>query len=282
VACALIIFLCSIASSTSIVKPIAAIVAHLRNAAHTGVLPELETQSSAIVEIRELAEIYNRAASSVRAAGENLEAAYLEFVGSLASALDARDGYTSGHTKRVSLLSCAVASALHLNSEDIERIRVGALLHDIGKIGISDRILLKTGRLTDSEFALVKQHPVVGRRILEGVQGLAPFLAAVEFHHENWDGSGYPKGLSGEKTPIDARIIHVTDAYDAMTTDRSYRSRMTHEQAVSELVKYSGIQFDPRIVEIFLNLPEEIFRSNASEFEFLALVETSAAEEVSA
>jgi len=277
-ACALIIFLCSIASSTSIVKPIAAIVTHLRNAAHTGVLPELEAQSSAVVEIRELAEIYNRAASSVRAAGENLEAAYLQFVGSLASALDARDGYTSGHTKRVSLLSCAVASALHLDSEDIERIRVGALLHDIGKIGISDRILLKTGSLTDKEFDIVKQHPVVGRRILEGVQGFAPFLAAVELHHENWDGSGYPKGLSGEMTPIDARIIHVTDAYDAMTTDRSYRRRMTHEQAVSELIKYSGIQFDARIVETFLKLPEEIFTSNTSEFDFPTLIEASPSE----
>ena len=277
-ACSLVIFLCSVASSTSIVKPIAVIVEHLRNAAHTGVLPELEAQSSAVVEIRELAEIYNRAAGSIRVAGENLAAAYLEFVGSLASALDARDGYTSGHTRRVSFLSCAVASALHLDSKDIERIRVGALLHDIGKIGISDRILLKTGRLTDKEFAIVKQHPVIGRRILEGVQGFTPFLAAVEMHHENWNGSGYPIGLAGEETPIDARIIHVTDAYDAMTTDRSYRSRMTHEQAVSELVKYSGIQFDPRIVEAFLNLPEEIFTTSASEFDVPSLIEEPASE----
>jgi HD-GYP domain-containing protein (c-di-GMP phosphodiesterase class II) len=256
--CVLVAFLCSIASSSSIVKPIATIVSHLHNAVHTGVLPELESQSSPILEIRELSEIYNRAATSVRAAGANLEAAYLEFVGSLANALDVRDGYTSGHSHRVSQLSCAVASALQLAPEDIERIRVGALLHDIGKIGISDGLLQKTGRLTNEEFEIVKEHPEIGRRILEGVQGFAGFLPAVELHHENWDGSGYPKGQSGEETPIDARIIHVADAYDAMTTDRSYRASMTHEKAISELIKYSGIQFDPRIVETFVNLPLEI------------------------
>jgi len=132
--------------------------------------------------------------------------------GSLANALDARDRYTAGHSSRVSQLSCATASALYLGADEVERIRIGALLHDVGKIGIADNVLQKTGRLTEEEFAIVKQHPVIGRRILEGVQGFAPFLAAVELHHENWDGSGYPKGQAGLETPIDARIIHVSDA----------------------------------------------------------------------
>jgi HD-GYP domain-containing protein (c-di-GMP phosphodiesterase class II) len=263
--CVLVALLCSIASSTSIVKPIAAVVSHLRNAAYTGVLPELESESSTILEIRELSEIYNRAATSVRAAGQNLEAAYLEFVGSLASALDARDGYTSGHSRRVSELSCAVAAKLQLDDVDIERIRVGALLHDIGKIGIADSVLQKSGRLTDEEFDLVKQHPVIGRRILEGVQGFAPFLSAVELHHENWDGTGYPKGQSHEQTPLDARIIHVADAYDAMTTDRSYRRGRSHDKAIAELVKYASIQFDPHIVDVFINLPYEILTRGASQ-----------------
>ncbi len=255
--CVLMALVCSIISSRSTVEPLSVLVSHLRNAVRTGVLPEFEGKPSAILEIQELAENYNRAAVSVREAGKNLEAAYLEFIGSLANALDARDPYTSGHSRRVSEISCAIAAALHLLPAELERIRIGALLHDIGKIGISDSVLRKPGRLTDEEFALVKQHPVIGRRILEGVQGFASFLPAVELHHENWDGSGYPKGECGEKTPIDARIIHVADAYDAMTTDRSYRRGMAHERAVEIIVENAGKQFDPRIVDVFTRLPRE-------------------------
>src|ERR1700678_967714 len=152
----------------------------------------------------------------------------------------------------------ATAAAMGLDPEHVERIRTGALLHDIGKIGIDDRILQKPGRLTDEEFAIVKEHPAIGRRILEGVRGLAPYLNAVELHHENWDGTGYPNGQSGEATPVDARIIHVADAYDAMTSNRSYRRRMTHERAIRELFRYAGQQFDPRVVELFAKLPREI------------------------
>jgi HD-GYP domain-containing protein (c-di-GMP phosphodiesterase class II) len=259
----LIALLGSIVASRSIVKPIDTVVLHLRNAAATGVLPEFHGAPSSIAEIRELAEIYDRAALSVRAAGEDLQKAYLEFVGSLANALDARDRYTSGHSDRVSELSCAVAEAMQLDPVHVERIRIGALLHDIGKIGVADSVLQKPGKLTDEEFALVKEHPVIGRRILEGVKGFANYLGAVELHHENWNGTGYPKGQKGEETPIDARIIHVSDAYDAMTTDRSYRRGMTHERAISILVENAGIQFDPRIVEIFINLPKEVLMRHA-------------------
>ncbi len=264
IACVLVAFLCSIGSSSSIVNPIAAVVSHLRNAARTGKLRELEPQSSTIVEIQELAEIYNRAAISVRASGERLESAYLQFVGSLASALDARDQYTAGHSRRVSELSCAAASALQLAEQDVERIRVGALLHDIGKIGVADSVLQKPGRLTNEEFGQVKEHPDIGRRILEGVGGFADYLPAVELHHENWDGTGYPKGQHGLETAIDARIIHVADAYDAMTTNRSYRSRMTHEAAISELMKYSGSQFDPEVVAAFIKLPQAVLMGQSS------------------
>jgi len=250
--------LCSVASSRSIVKPIALVVSHLRNAESTGVLPEFTIDLSSTMEIRDLAESYNRAAVSVRNAHESLRRAYVEFVGSLANALDARDRYTSGHSCRVSQLASATAAAMALDPEQVERIRTGALLHDMGKIGIADSVLQKPGRLTDEEFAIVKEHPVIGRRILEGVRGLAPYLDAVELHHENWDGTGYPKGQSGEETPVDARIIHVADAYDAMTSNRSYRRGMTHDQAMHELFKYAGTQFDPRVVEMFAKLPREI------------------------
>ena len=258
----LVALLCSILSSRSIVKPIALVVSHLRNAENTGVLPEFSIDHSSTKEIRELTESYNRAAVSVKNARENLQGAYVEFIGSLANALDARDRYTAGDSRRVSQLSCATAAAMGLTPQQIELIRVGALLHDIGKIGIADSVLQKPGRLTDEEFAIVKEHTVIGRRILEGVQGLAPYLGAVELHHENWDGSGYPKGQSGEETPIDARIIHVSDAYDAMTTDRSYRWGMTHEQAINILQTYAGSQFDPRVVEMFLKLPHQLVTAN--------------------
>jgi HD-GYP domain-containing protein (c-di-GMP phosphodiesterase class II) len=146
---------------------------------------------------------------------------------------------------------------------DVERIRIGALLHDIGKIGIADGVLQKPGRLTNEEFEIVKLHPVIGRRILEGVQGFAAYLAAVEFHHENWDGSGYPRGMCGDEIPLDARIIHVADAYDAMTTDRSYRRGFTPETARSILIDNAGTQFDPRVVDAFLKLPHSVFAREA-------------------
>lgn len=254
----LVALIFSMLSSQSIVKPLSTVVEHLRRTAKTGVLPEFEGHAASTVEIRELLESFNRAAEAVREAQNDLRDAYVEFVGSLANALDARDQYTAGHSKRVSELSSATAAAMGLPPAHVEQVRIGALLHDIGKIGINDSVLQKPGRLTDEEFDLVKQHPVIGRRILEGVQGLAPFLATVEYHHENWDGSGYPLGQAGETTQIDARIVHVADAYDAMTTNRSYRRGMTHERAVEILREYAGTQFDPQIVEVFAGLPREI------------------------
>jgi HD-GYP domain-containing protein (c-di-GMP phosphodiesterase class II) len=254
----------SIVTARSIGKPIAALVSHLRKATRTGVLPEFRADPSSVTEIHDLATAYNRAARTVRTANEDLNAAYLEFVGSLANALDARDRYTAGHSWRVSQISCLVASSMKLPSEQIERVRVGALLHDIGKIGIADSVLQKRGMLTEEQFAIVKEHPVIGRRILEGVQGLAPFLDAVELHHENWDGTGYPKGQRGEETAIDARIIHVSDAYDAMTTDRSYRRGMTHDEAIQILREHSARQYDPLIVEHLISIPSELLTSLVS------------------
>jgi HD-GYP domain-containing protein (c-di-GMP phosphodiesterase class II) len=254
----LVALLCSVASSRSIVRPISRVISHLRKAEITGVLPEFTIDRSSTKEARELAESYNRAAVAVKYARESLQGAYVEFVGSLANALDARDRYTAGHSHRVSQFSAATATAMGLSPEAVERIRIGALLHDIGKIGIADSVLQKPGPLTDEEFDIVKQHPVIGRRILEGVGGLAPYIDAVELHHENWDGTGYPKCQAGEQTPVDARIIHVCDAYDAMTTSRSYRRGRSHEQAIRDLIRHAGRQFDPRIVELFVSLPHEI------------------------
>ena len=172
----------------------------------------------------------------------------MEFIYALANALDARDGYTAGHSKRVSDLSCTIAMEMKQSELDIERLRVGALLHDIGKIGIPDSVLQHPGKLTIEEFRTIKKHPLIGRRILQGVQGFAKYLPAIELHHENWDGSGYPKRQSGQETPLDARIIHGADAYDAMTSDRAYRKGMTHTQAMDQLSEHAGTQFDPDVV----------------------------------
>jgi len=251
--------LCSVISARSIEKPLSLVISQLRKAEETGVFQEASLALSPTTELCELTESYTRAAVSARNARQKLQSAYVEFIGSLASALDARDRYTAGHSGRVSLYATATAEAMGLEMDHVEQIRIGAQLHDIGKIGVPDSILQKPGRLTAKEFALVQEHPVIGRRILEGVEGLTPYLDAVELHHENWDGSGYPRGQSGEETPIDARIIHVSDAYDAMTSHRSYRRGRSHEQAVNELIRCAGTQFDPHIVKVFVNLPPEIF-----------------------
>ena len=243
----LIALIVSIASAGSIVQPIQTVVERLKEAERTGALVEFRTSISPVREIRGLTESFNRAAAAIREGRANLNLAYVEFVQSLASALDARDQYTAGHSHRVSEMSRGVAQAMGLPAEAVERIRVGALLHDIGKIGVSDTVLQKPGRLTAEEVAIVQRHPEIGRRILEGVNGFADFLPAVELHHENWDGTGYPRRQSGDTTPIDARIIHVADAYNAMTTDRPYRRGMTHEEALRALEASAGTQFDPEI-----------------------------------
>ncbi|HLY16974.1 MAG TPA: HD-GYP domain-containing protein [Bryobacteraceae bacterium] len=241
----------SVLSSQSIVRPINGVVAHLRESEGTGLLPEFHDRKPAsIQEIRDLTESFNRAASAIREGRESLHRAYVEFVGSLASALDARDRYTAGHSRRVSELSCAIARAMNLGATDLDIVKIGALLHDIGKIGIADSVLQKPGKLTNEEFALIQQHPTIGRRILEGVNGFQDYLSIVELHHEDWNGSGYPWGLRGDATPLPARIVHVADAYDAMTSDRPYRRGMSGEQAIRVLQQNTGTQFDPAIVPV--------------------------------
>jgi HD-GYP domain-containing protein (c-di-GMP phosphodiesterase class II) len=246
----------SLVSSRSIIGPISKVVAHLQESQRTGILPEFPRQSGQILEIRALTDSFNQAAESIREGRDRLHRAYLEFVGSLASALDARDRYTAGHSRRVSEFSCAVATAMNITGEELEIIRVGALLHDIGKIGIADSVLQKAGRLTNEEFSLIQQHPTIGRRILEGVHGFEDYLSIVELHHENWDGSGYPLGQRGETTPLCARIVHVADVYDAITSDRPYRRGMDNEQALRLIEDSAGKQLDPSIVHVFVQLPE--------------------------
>ena len=244
-------------SSRSIARPLAEVAAHLRHSAMTGDLPEFPESQGGVQEIRDLTRGFNYAAKAVREGRERLTLAYVQFVGSLAQALDARDAYTAGHSRRVSEYSCAIAKALKISGQELETIRTGALLHDLGKIGISDLVLQKPGRLTPEENELIQQHPVIGKRILENVQGLESYLDIVELHHENLDGSGYPHGLKGEETPLDARIVKVADAYDAITSDRPYRRGKSHADAIAILRKACGTEMDPAVVEAFAALGDQ-------------------------
>jgi len=247
-------FSISALSSRSIARPLADVAAHFRRSAMTGDLPEFPESQNGVHEIRELTQGFNYAAKAVHESRQRLTLAYVQFVESLAQALDARDAYTAGHSQRVSEYSCAIAKALKVPEQDMETIRVGALLHDLGKIGISDLLLQKPKGLTPEENDLVRQHPVIGRRILKNVQGLEAYLDIIELHHENLDGTGYPHGLKGEETPLHARIVKVADAYDAMTSDRPYRRGKSHAEAIAILKGVCGSEMDPMVVEAFAEL----------------------------
>ena len=183
-----------------------------------------------------------------------LEESYLASIKVLANVLDAKDPYTHGHSERVMEYSVAIAYKLGLNEKDIKNIEFGALLHDIGKVGVDLSILNKPGRLTEEEFEIIKTHPEQGYEIIAPVKFLQDKFSAIKYHHEKWDGSGYPDGLKGEDIPFDARIVAVADTFDAMTSTRSYRKALDKEIAVEEIKRCSGTQFDPRIVDAFLKV----------------------------
>ena len=172
----------------------------------------------------------------------------------MSGAIDARDAYTRGHSERVGRFAKRIGMQLGMGVEDVEQLYLTGLLHDIGKIGIPDRVLLKSGSLTDEEFGLIKQHPEIGHRILEPISELAYALPGVLHHHERIDGRGYPHGLSGEEIPFSARILAVADAFDAMTSTRTYRAAMTMQRATTILSDGCGIQWDGEIVEAFLTV----------------------------
>jgi diguanylate cyclase (GGDEF)-like protein len=168
-------------------------------------------------------------------------------VEALAAALTERDRYTGEHSEAVIEMSAGVARTLGLRETEVQWIRSAALLHDIGKVAIPDEILHKPGPLTDEEWVLMKQHPVIGERILRVLPGMGPVARMVRHEHERWDGKGYPDGLAGEDIPIGSRIIIAADTYHAITSDRPYRAARSHREAIEELTRCSGTQFDPAV-----------------------------------
>lgn len=174
-----------------------------------------------------------------------------QIVDALTTALDAKNDYTCGHSCRVADLCQALAQQLRLSAAEQQAIGIAAHLHDIGKIGIPDSVLLKPGRLTSEEFSIIKTHPVIGFSIVNKVSFLAEVAQIILYHHERIDGQGYPEGLTGDAIPLGARIIAVCDSFDAMTSSRSYRNCISGEQALAELWHCAGTQFDPTIVSAF-------------------------------
>lgn len=188
------------------------------------------------------------------------EAMHVSVVRALVSAVEAKDEYTRGHSERVALYARRLAEALGLSEHHCEQVYLSGLLHDIGKIGVQDAVLRKPGRLSDEEYAQIREHPDKGWAILGDLESLAGVLPGMLHHHERYDGSGYPDRLAGEAIPIDGRILAVADAYDAMTSDRPYRAGMPQEQAVALLRSGVGAQWDPQVVSAFLGVMEDIMR----------------------
>jgi HD-GYP domain-containing protein (c-di-GMP phosphodiesterase class II) len=210
---------------------------------------------SGTAEIGELAETFNNMAGDIEEYVERLQQAATEnrelFLGSirmLAAAIDEKDPYTRGHSGRVAKYSLILGDGLGLNAEDLDRLRISALLHDVGKIGVDDRVLKKPGKLTDEEFDLMKQHTVKGANIMRPVAQLKDMLPGIELHHERMDGGGYPYGLAGESIPMMARIIAVADTFDAITTNRPYQSAMDVDFALERIRSLAVTKFDANVV----------------------------------
>jgi HD-GYP domain-containing protein (c-di-GMP phosphodiesterase class II) len=188
---------------------------------------------------------------------QELEEMFFQTAESLADAIEKRDPYTGGHTRRVTLYSLATAKYLPLNPMEMKWLKIASVLHDIGKIGIDDQILRKPEQLNPEEFEVIKQHAVMGVEIINHIKPLRHIIPGLKYHHEQMDGAGYPEGLSGDRIPFIAKIVAVADTYDAMTTDRPYRKALSKELAIKELEKCSGLKLDRKVVEAFMRAFEK-------------------------
>ena len=191
----------------------------------------------------------------VEEATQNLASAYTQTLEALGAALDSRDVGTESHSRRVHGYSLALAREHGMPDDQLADLAHGVLLHDIGKIGIPDAILLKPGSLTPEEWQIMRTHPEIGKRLIEKIPFLHGAIPVVWCHHEKWDGNGYPRGLKGEEIPLNARIFSVVDAFDAMTFDRPYSKAIAFEAATAEIKRCAGSHFDPQVVESFLRVP---------------------------
>ncbi|MHB8526155.1 MAG: HD domain-containing phosphohydrolase [Candidatus Acidiferrales bacterium] len=253
VAVTLIALLVGYLSALGITRPIQGLVHSTRAIARAEFHERAKVEGAA--EISELAETFNGMADDIEKYVDRLQMAATEnrelFMGSirmLAAAIDEKDPYTRGHSGRVAKYSLTIAQEMGLDAEAMDKLRISALLHDVGKIGVDDNVLKKPGKLTDEEFALMKQHPVKGANIMRPVAQLKDMLPGIELHHERMDGGGYPYGLAGDQIPMMARIIAVADTFDAITTNRPYQSAMDLEYAMDRIQQLAGTKFDTDVV----------------------------------
>ncbi len=205
----------------------------------------------------ELVRLQHDLKSEVDKMTKDIRGIFVHVVGSLAEAIDAKDTYTNGHSGRVAEYSLRIAEKYGYSDDKLTDIYMMGLLHDVGKIGVPDQIINKPGKLTDEEFAVIKTHPVVGSRILQNIKEMPELANGARWHHERFDGRGYPDGLKGEDIPEAARIIAVADSYDAMTSRRSYRDIMPQAVVRSEIENGKGTQFDPVFADIMIHLIDE-------------------------
>lgn len=210
-----------------------------------------------VKNIIELNRLHGDMASEIRAKTEKLSRAYIQIVEALAASVDAKDRYTHGHSSRVAAYSREIARRAGFSAQEQDTVFMMGLLHDVGKIGVADSIINKNGKLTDEEYAVIKTHPAVGAEILKKITDLPELMVGARWHHERYDGRGYPDGLAGEAIPEAARIIAVADTYDAMTSNRSYRGALSQQKVRSEIERCRGSQFDPRFADIMLAMIDE-------------------------
>ena len=210
-------------------------------------------------EIADLSSSFNRMSASIESAMTDLKKAarenhelFINSVRALAAAIDAKDPYTRGHSERVARYAVSIARAMELPAEEVRKVRLSALLHDVGKIGIDDRILRKPTALTDEEFEIMKQHPSKGAAIMSAIPQLSDVVPGMKHHHEKWEGGGYPDGLKGEEIPLLARIVSVADTFDAMTTTRPYQKAMEITYVVNRIQSLAGTRFDKRVTDVLL------------------------------
>ena len=203
-------------------------------------------------EVQGLIQRTHGAMVSMAEAADEARKVYVETALALSKTIEAKDRYTSGHSQRVSKFAVELAEKVGFDEDRLETIRIGALLHDIGKVAVPDHVLLKPGLLSDDEFQIMKRHPMAGDRILAAIPGLRDMADIARSHHEKWDGTGYPLGVAGDSIPLEGRICALADAFDALTTKRSYKSAMAIEKALQIIEKDSGTHFDPELAKIFV------------------------------